>query len=152
MGGRRASGRAICLDLGCLTKPHVYETVDCQRNLRSLRGGPRYGCDVDDEYAHALAAFDFAAVDGGFAAFLFVHAARRRPCRMVDRKKLLCLINLWLVAAAAGLAANFVFAANPACFLAVILAVLQWKRTTAEKQLTSNHDALCGYSNIGNDN
>jgi hypothetical protein len=34
----------------------------------------------------------------------------------------------------------------------VILAVLQWKRTTAEKQLTSNHDALYGYSNIGNDN
>jgi len=125
---------------------------------------------------------------------------------MVDRKKLLCLVNLWLAAAAAGLAIlgslhllnpyvilasvfligvgfalnapawttsvsevvsnaelpsaatlgglqlnisgiigpalggllvpligpNFVFAVNAACFLVVILAVLQWKRTTGQ--------------------
>ena len=128
---------------------------------------------------------------------------------MVDRKKLLCVINLWLAAAAAGLAivgslhlfnpgiilvsvfligvgfafnaptwisivphivsdaelpaavtlsglqlnisgiigptlggllipligANFVFAVNAACFLVVILAILQWKRATTQSKL-----------------
>jgi predicted MFS family arabinose efflux permease len=128
---------------------------------------------------------------------------------VVDRKKLLCMINLWLAAAAAGLAIcgwlhllnpglilvcvfligvgfafnapawisivpqitsdaelpaavtlsglqlnlsgivgpalggllipligpNFVFAVNAACFLVVILAILQWKRTTTQSKL-----------------
>jgi predicted MFS family arabinose efflux permease len=128
---------------------------------------------------------------------------------MVDRKKLLCLVNLWLAAAAAGLAIlgwlhlinpylilafvfligvgfalnaptwtssvsevvsnaelpsaatlgslqlnisgiigpalggllvawigpNFVFALNAACFLVVILAVLQWRRTTGQSRI-----------------
>jgi MFS family permease len=128
---------------------------------------------------------------------------------VVDRKKLLCMINLWLAAAAAGLAIcgwlhllnpglilvcvfligvgfafnapawisivpqitsdaelpaavtlsglqlnlsgivgpalggllipligpNFVFAVNAACFLFVILAILQWKRTTTQSRL-----------------
>src|SRR5271165_4574475 len=128
---------------------------------------------------------------------------------LVDRKKLLCVINLWLAAAAAGLAivgslhlfnpgiilvsvfligvgfafnaptwisivphvvsdaelpaavtlsglqlnisgiigpalggllipligANFVFAVNAACFLVVILAILQWKRATTQSKL-----------------
>src|SRR5271165_2910110 len=128
---------------------------------------------------------------------------------MVDRKKLLCVINLWLALAAAGLAivgslhlfnpgiilvsvfligvgfafnaptwisivphivsdaelpaavtlsglqlnisgiigpalggllipligANFVFAVNAACFLVVILAILQWKRATTQSKL-----------------
>ena len=68
------------VDLGRLGKPDLSETVDCRGHLRNVCGSPRHCRDLDDEYAHSVAIFDFAPVDGGFVAFLFVHTARRRPC------------------------------------------------------------------------
>jgi len=59
------------LDLDGLTKPSFSETVDCLRNFWNLCGGPRYGGDVADEYAHSVAILDFGAGDSSFATFLF---------------------------------------------------------------------------------
>jgi hypothetical protein len=56
------------------------------------------------EYADSVAVVDISGVDIGVAAFLSAHAAPGPLADLVDRKKLLCVINLWLAAAAAGLA------------------------------------------------
>jgi hypothetical protein len=56
------------------------------------------------EYADSIAVFDISDVYIGVVAFLSAHAACRALADLVDRKKLLCVINLWLAAAAAGLA------------------------------------------------
>jgi hypothetical protein len=56
------------------------------------------------EYADSIAVFDISDVDIGVVAIVSAHAACRALADLVDRKKLLCVINLWLAAAAAGLA------------------------------------------------
>jgi MFS family permease len=79
---------------------------------------------VDDEYAHSVALVDFAPVDSGFVAFLFVHTASRCLADMVDRKKLLCVVNLWLAAAAAGLAIlGWMHLLNPYVILASVFLI-----------------------------
>ena len=112
------------LDLGRLTKPDFSGTVDCRFSLRNLCGGPRYRSDLDDEYAHSVAIFDFAVVDSSFAAFLLVHNARRSLADLVDRKKLLCVVNLWLATAAAGLAIlGWLHLLNPYVILASVFLI-----------------------------
>jgi hypothetical protein len=54
------------------------------------------------EYADSIVVFDISDVDIGVVAFLSAHAACRALADLVDRKKLLCVINLWLAAAVAG--------------------------------------------------
>jgi hypothetical protein len=56
------------------------------------------------EYTDSIAVVDISGVDIGVAAFLSAHAAPGPLADLVDRKKLLCVINLWLAAAATGLA------------------------------------------------
>ena len=46
------------------------------------------------EYADSIAVFDISDVDIGVVAFLSAHAACRALADLVDRKKLLCVINL----------------------------------------------------------
>jgi Transmembrane secretion effector len=55
------------------------------------------------EYADSIPVFDISDVDSGVAVFLLTLPAGALA-DLVDRKKLLCVINLWLAAAAAGLA------------------------------------------------
>ena len=56
------------------------------------------------EYADSIPVFDISDVDSGVAAFLSAHAACRGPSRLGRSQKVLCVMNLWLAAAAAGLA------------------------------------------------
>ena len=114
MGGLRASKTTTAafdfanydedLDLGRLRKPDFPETVGCRFSLRNLCGGPRYRSDVDDEYAHSVAIYDFAVVDSGFTAFLLVHTPRRRPRRHGGPEEVTVCGESWLATAAAGLA------------------------------------------------
>ena len=69
------------LHLDSTKKPGIQKTVDCHSDLRHLRGSPRQRRDLDDECFYGVAIFDLALVDGGVAAFLSVHTARRRPGR-----------------------------------------------------------------------
>jgi MFS family permease len=78
--------------------------VDCHDHLWNLRGRPRYGCYLGDEHSDSVAIFDFAPVDSRFVAFLLFTLPAGALADMVDRKKLLYVVNVWLAASAAGLA------------------------------------------------
>ena len=62
-------------------KPGIQKTLDRHGDLRNLRGGPRQRRDLDAEFLHGIPVFDLPHVNGGIAAFLSVHAARRCPGR-----------------------------------------------------------------------
>ena len=69
------------LELNGTEKPGIQKTLDRYSDFRNLRGRPRQRRHVDDECFHGIAVFDLAHVNGGVAAFLSVHVARRRPRR-----------------------------------------------------------------------
>ena len=79
--GMKAPGHERKLQLDGTEKPSIQKTLDCHSDFRKLRGRPLQRRDLDDEFFYGIAVFDLALVNGGVAAFLSVHAARRCPDR-----------------------------------------------------------------------
>ena len=69
------------LHLDGTEKPGIQKTLDGDGNLWNLRSRPRQCGDLDDKCFYWIAFFHFPHVNGGVAAFLSVHVARRRPRR-----------------------------------------------------------------------
>jgi MFS family permease len=88
----------------CIKEPCFQKIVDCQPALRDLRGGSRYRCDLGDEYADSIAVFDTGMSTVASLPFFLLTLPAGALADLIDRKKLLCVINLWLATAAAGLA------------------------------------------------
>src|SRR5215472_4938932 len=79
--GMKAPDHERMLQLDGTEKPGIQKTLDCYGNLWNLRSRPRQCGDLDDKCFYWIAFFHFPHVNGGVAAFLSVHVARRCPGR-----------------------------------------------------------------------
>jgi MFS family permease len=86
------------------SKRFVPQALVCQLDLGHLCGGARYGGDLDDEHADEFAvAPSLMSTVASLPFFLFTLPAGA-PADIVDRKRLMYVMNIWLAAAAGGLA------------------------------------------------
>jgi MFS family permease len=87
-----------------VAEPGLPQALVCQLDLGHLCGGARYGGDLDDEHADEFAvAPSLMSTVASLPFFLFTLPAGA-PADIVDRKRLMYVMNIWLAAAAGGLA------------------------------------------------
>ena len=92
------------LHLGGTAEPGIQTTLDCRSDLRNLCGRPRHRSDLDDEYSYGVALLLSLMSTVASLPFLLFTLPAGALADGVDRRVMVCTINVCMAAAAFALA------------------------------------------------